>query len=72
MTRDGSLRPARTVFEWFQQFVIEQCAMVIAVEEAMPEYFTKGYNLVPCEMALSDGVVVPQVSQQLVPNIAGR
>jgi hypothetical protein len=58
MARDGTMRPARTVFEWVQQFIIEQCAMVIAVEESgakVPEYRA------PCEMARADGVDVPQV-----------
>ena len=33
MTRDGTMRFARSLFEWFQQLFVEQCAVVVAFKD---------------------------------------
>ena len=61
MARDGTLRRARTIFEWVQQHVIEQCAFVVALEKqgiALPRLWESRGQL-PCQLALADGFDVP-------------
>ncbi len=40
MTRDGTIRPAHCIFEWVQQLVIEQCAVLIELDSKLPEWRT--------------------------------
>eukprot|EP00965_Chrysotila_dentata_P021899 725004-Pleurochrysis_carterae.AAC.1 len=57
-----------------QQLVIEQCAVLIAVQDACPEYLSPWLgprslqgeeihvvNHLPCPMAVLDGIEVPQL-----------
>lgn len=59
MMQDGTMRPARDIFEWFQQFAIEQCAIIIALEQELPQILTQ-YSSIPCQVPRADGINVPQ------------
>ena len=56
MAQDGSKRPAASLYEWVQQFCVEQCAALIALEEHGHDTSGK----IPCALAEEDGFTVPQ------------
>ena len=55
MDQDGNKRPATSLFEWFQQFFIEQCALVAALQDAGIYCEEEGYS----QLANADGFEVP-------------
>tara|TARA_B110001452_G_scaffold131181_1_gene108979 strand:- start:162 stop:947 length:786 start_codon:yes stop_codon:yes gene_type:complete len=59
MMKDGSKRPARDIYEWLQQYCVEQCAVLLALKEQLP----KGAMPVdlPCQLGNADGYKAPQV-----------
>ena len=56
--QDGSIRPARSIYEWLQQFVIEQCAVLLAVPQACLYKDGEDWEL-PCQLGNADGYRPP-------------
>lgn len=54
MMKNGARRHARNLFEWVQQYVIEQCAASIALRDA-----GKPDDVVPCQLGDADGYSPP-------------
>ena len=57
MKKDGSKRPARDIYEWLQQFCVEQCAVLLALAEQMPAFAED----LPCQLGRADGYKAPQL-----------
>ena len=57
MKKDGSKRPARDIYEWLQQFCVEQCAVLLALAEQMPAFAED----LPCQLGRADGYEAPQL-----------
>ena len=57
MKKDGSKRPARDIYEWLQQFCVEQCAVLLALAEQMPTFTDD----LPCQLGRADGYKAPQL-----------
>ena len=57
MKKDGSMRPARDIYEWLQQYCVEQCAVLLALAEQIPT-FTEP---LPCQLGRADGYAAPQL-----------
>ena len=56
MTRDGTMRFARSLFEWFQQLFVEQCAVVAAFKDnSVVDKYGRG---IPFQLA-GDGIEPP-------------
>jgi hypothetical protein len=63
MKKDGTKRVARDIYEWLQQFCVEQCAVLLALEEEFPA-FTKDSSSclpLPCQLGRADGYAAPQL-----------
>ena len=57
MKKDGSKRPARDIYEWLQQFCVEQCAVLLALAEQMHAFAED----LPCQLGRADGYKAPQL-----------
>ena len=61
MKKDGSKRPACDIYEWLQQFCVEQCAVVLALAEQMPAFGHYPEEDLPCQLGRADGYKAPQL-----------
>ena len=57
MKKDGSKREACDIYEWLQQFCVEQCAVLLALAEQMPAFAED----LPCQLGRADGYKAPQL-----------
>ena len=60
--KDGSKRQACDIYEWLQQFSVEQCAVLLALAEQMPAFAeSKCQEDLPCQLGRADGYKAPQL-----------
>ena len=62
MKKDGSKRQACDIYEWLQQFCVEQCAVLLALAEQMPAFAeSECQEDLPCQLGRADGYKAPQL-----------
>lgn len=61
MKKDGTKRGARDIYEWLQQFCVEQCAVLLALQEELPAFTKDSYMPLPCQLGRADGYEAPQL-----------
>lgn len=61
MQQDGTMRDARGLYEWIQQFCIEQCALLIGMQEkGVKVDLSEWGDMEACALAVADRFDVPQ------------
>ena len=64
MMQNGIKRPARDMYEWVQQYCVEQCALYIALDDLVPQQvqtMVNTYMDIPCQLPEADGYSAPQL-----------